>query len=929
MAYPSSTHRDRALQLPEVLESVGSFMDPPTLLSWVQVCRLWNEALLPSLWHTIDDDLYQWPDILLNYDSEEAQGNKDEAWFYYIFNKHGHLIRHLQVRCRVLVWAANTSGTCGRLKSLGVSVIKKTSREATRSQRAFGLTIEEGGRTRQEQLASAVKGPLLSPIFQDALAPARVGIRTVAQQETDWMTAQYCWLLVRQNPAVRTLSLDWTLDLLCTLRDSHFVCNTMGLLPRLESPTFFANNFNLNLLLGLPGLRHFCHSSPSIFDTLLDRPIPHLESIEIKGFVTLHSLVALLRYLPNLKQFRVAKLYGPLLRDQDSTHTLQGVQCRLKEFCVVRRGAADDKILTTLLPFMTELTHFTTERLIRETTALALSHQISQHPWECGRLETFRCQIDGFQPFTEREQAALDLILASELVPDDNKLEEYQQDVMEKYRRRQEEYRVTREDCPFVEVDGVTYVQYSGPIPQTLKLSLASGLDRLSSLKDLEVFGFEGSTIDDERNRWPTILASHDDESKHQDWDKDSIQHVFAKYLPHTRHLRLSWNTTIGLQLAARIAPDCGNRPKAQQEEDWMAVQHSWLLIRQNPGLQKLNVDQGRAKMTGPRALPMLEYLNNSAVNVDFTMLLERLPHLQYCHCGNETFKMVLRKSFTGLRTDNKPFCRDGAAILESRPSRLKDFRLAALVDEDAELLCEDISRFLAPWVPELTHICLPLLTLSIASHLVACCSKIRYILPTSSMDFTIGSVSNIRDQSKAFVTLFHGLSSLTSFSCSTFRVKVDILMQHSWSCPELEDEQVVLDELVPSGTEESSWSDQERHIMDKHHHCRDRHHQMYDRLAACSRLRILDLGIVPHYVFGGEGDEGGMDAAVETMEPTLDSGLDRLARLVCLEEFRCSMLDQESHKRSTMVYKRIKTLRPGIEHKISIGPGGLRVFWE
>ncbi|KAF9094066.1 hypothetical protein BGX23_002560 [Mortierella sp. AD031] len=361
----------------------------------------------------------------------------------------------------------------------------------------------------------------------------------------------------------------------------------------------------------------------------------------------------------------------------------------------------------------------------------------------------------------------------------------------------------------------------------------------------------------------------------------------------------------------------------------------------------------------------MLEYLNNSAVNVDFTMLLERLPHLQYCHCGNETFKMVLRKSFTGLRlleykgivssetvfyflrhlpnltflrphnffrTDNKPFCRDGAAILESRPSRLKDFRLAALVDEDAELLCEDISRFLAPWVPELTHICLPLLTLSIASHLVACCSKIRYILPTSSMDFTIGSVSNIRDQSKAFVTLFHGLSSLTSFNCSTFRVKVDILMQDSWSCPELE---VVLDELVPSGTEESSWSDQERHIMDKHHHCRDRHHQMYDRLAACSRLRILDLGIVLHYVFGGEGDEGDMDAAVETMEPTLDSGLDRLASLVCLEEFRCSMwtstskLDQESHERSTMVYKRIKTLRPGIEHKISIGPGGLRVFWE
>ncbi|KAF9126189.1 hypothetical protein BGW39_006822, partial [Mortierella sp. 14UC] len=40
-------------------------------------------------------------------------------------------------------------------------------------------------------------------------------------------------------------------------------------------------------------------------------------------------------------------------------------------------------------------------------------------------------------------------------------------------------------------VDGVDYLSYGYSIPYTMELSLASGLDRLATLKDLEVFGFE------------------------------------------------------------------------------------------------------------------------------------------------------------------------------------------------------------------------------------------------------------------------------------------------------------------------------------------------------------------------------------------------------------------------------------------------------
>ncbi|KAF9303589.1 hypothetical protein BGZ74_003433, partial [Mortierella antarctica] len=41
------------------------------------------------------------------------------------------------------------------------------------------------------------------------------------------------------------------------------------------------------------------------------------------------------------------------------------------------------------------------------------------------------------------------------------------------------------------EDEGRTYVDYEAPAFDTLKLSLASGMDRLGVLRDLEVFGFE------------------------------------------------------------------------------------------------------------------------------------------------------------------------------------------------------------------------------------------------------------------------------------------------------------------------------------------------------------------------------------------------------------------------------------------------------
>lgn len=55
---------DRVLGLPELLPLIAVHLRPPTLAACARVSRLWNEAFTPALWHTIDDDDYNWPKLV-------------------------------------------------------------------------------------------------------------------------------------------------------------------------------------------------------------------------------------------------------------------------------------------------------------------------------------------------------------------------------------------------------------------------------------------------------------------------------------------------------------------------------------------------------------------------------------------------------------------------------------------------------------------------------------------------------------------------------------------------------------------------------------------------------------------------------------------------------------------------------------------------
>ncbi|KAK3841578.1 MAG: hypothetical protein J3R72DRAFT_422014 [Linnemannia gamsii] len=84
--------------------------------------------------------------------------------------------------------------------------------------------------------------------------------------------------------------------------------------------------------------------------------------------------------------------------------------------------------------------------------------------------------------------------------------------------------------------DGQEYLCHGGPIFDTLELSLESGLEQLSTLKDLEVFGFECANhrigkrgLEWMARAWPQLRMEYD-------CHKDELREYFQALQPDVVH---------------------------------------------------------------------------------------------------------------------------------------------------------------------------------------------------------------------------------------------------------------------------------------------------------------------------------------------------------------------------------------------------------
>ncbi|KAF9901856.1 hypothetical protein EC991_005614 [Linnemannia zychae] len=146
--------------------------------------------------------------------------------------------------------------------------------------------------------------------------------------------------------------------------------------------------------------------------------------------------------------------------------------------------------------------------------------------WICSQLQTLRCQLLGLPQFTEQERCVLDRLNLDSLSllssPDQGGVAHVpvaaavtvaiRDKVLTRQRLHHQIYdqlaQLTtlrrlilgfefRNYYRLVQYSQATGIEgrvwnYDDPIPGTLELSLASGLDRMSTLKNLEEFGFEG-----------------------------------------------------------------------------------------------------------------------------------------------------------------------------------------------------------------------------------------------------------------------------------------------------------------------------------------------------------------------------------------------------------------------------------------------------
>ena len=121
---------------PELVDLFTSYLSPADLLVCVQVNSHWNKRFIPKLWHTIDDTLQSWEQILFTCHSDPCQlvthsklrsfkpssvtDGKDEDWLRAVFAKYGQYIRKLKIHWAILVDAASTSGVCTNLQDLEI-----------------------------------------------------------------------------------------------------------------------------------------------------------------------------------------------------------------------------------------------------------------------------------------------------------------------------------------------------------------------------------------------------------------------------------------------------------------------------------------------------------------------------------------------------------------------------------------------------------------------------------------------------------------------------------------------------------------------------------------------------------------------------------------------------------------------------------------
>ncbi|KAG0280237.1 hypothetical protein BGZ95_010836 [Linnemannia exigua] len=403
-----------------------------------------------------------------------------------------------------------------------------------------------------------------------------------------------------------------------------------------------------------------------------------------------------------------------------------------------------------------------------------------------------------------------------------------------------------------------------------------------------------------------------------------------------------------------------GNSTVQEQKQDWESMQKLLLLVAHNAGLQRLYLDLTLKNLASVQDLecfykilsmvPGLTVLENNFLSLALNRVLESAPNLRTLAFAVDTNSnnLFLSKSHPQLRSmtadiflesatfftllrhlpnldrlsilgfnRQQDFCLDASKILDDTPSRLKVLRLS----NQGYNMDQNIAKHVLPWLPNLIEFRIYQLTRTIAQALIRHCPMLEIFeaaneeslhedysidpLETDIVSILLTGCSHL----KVFDGIHHAIDAekisvlpIVCHELTTFRCQIR-------GVPRLtpaENEAVLTSTATATSVPDPTVL---KATLRKQEESRNMQIRVLNRLATLTNLRTLDLGFEYRDldIFFGHGSMGPRKAAqpdydfgspfADTLELSLESGLDCLDTLTKLEVFGFESLDHRIGK--------------------------------
>jgi hypothetical protein len=433
-----------------------------------------------------------------------------------------------------------------------------------------------------------------------------------------------------------------------------------------------------------------------------------------------------------------------------------------------------------------------------------------------------------------------------------------------------------------------------------------------------------------------------------------------------------------------------------EQERDWETMQKFLLLVSHNAGLRRLHLDMTLENLAFIREMeciyeilrmvPELTTFENDLLAIDLNRILEASLNLRTVQFGFISNNLLLSRSHPqlwslniGIFIESRVFfiflkhlpnlgklsflgfnryldlCLDGPKILDNKPSWLRVLRFGSQTHH----MDEYIAKHVIPWLPNLIKFRIDQLSTTIAQALVRHCLALEDFeaaneeslhedyagapLETNTASILLAGCSQLKIfdaihheiDAEKFITLPIICHKLATFRCQIRGVPRPKLVK-----------QESISKIPLNSTDKGA-------ILKEQEQSRDLQRRVLDQLAALTNLRILDLGFEYRDldIFYGHGSQSLQKAAQtdydygtpfsDTLELSLESGLDRLGSLTKLEVFGFESLDHRIGKAELVwmathwpqlkvmrgIHKDRKILR--VERPVESYKEGLRVFMQ